>query len=197
MATNGSPGCKQPVHSCTDAACFAHGTLERLIRANKCVCGERGAGVCVWNARACCFGHKNPSPCARIPLLCVLCSSIVSLASSRNSAASLPGSSCRAAAPPPLGTPPPRRRNSLQQPHSPPLPSNNNPLFLPLTPRPPQHHHDNLDNNTNLTATTNPRDWAAKTVAADPEFFERLAHLQQPEYLWIGCSDSRVPVRVC
>ena len=35
--------------------------------------------------------------------------------------------------------------------------------------------------------------WAAEKVAADPEFFERLVHLQTPEFLWIGCSDSRVP----
>jgi carbonic anhydrase len=35
--------------------------------------------------------------------------------------------------------------------------------------------------------------WAADVKAADPEYFERLAHLQTPEFLWIGCSDSRVP----
>lgn len=35
--------------------------------------------------------------------------------------------------------------------------------------------------------------WAAKKVADDPEFFDRLVHLQAPEFLWIGCSDSRVP----
>ncbi len=35
--------------------------------------------------------------------------------------------------------------------------------------------------------------WAAETTDRDPEFFERLARLQTPKYLWIGCSDSRVP----
>ena len=37
------------------------------------------------------------------------------------------------------------------------------------------------------------RAWAAATVEADPEFFARLAERQAPAYLWIGCSDSRVP----
>jgi len=35
--------------------------------------------------------------------------------------------------------------------------------------------------------------WAARKVAADPGFFRRLEGQQAPEYLWIGCSDSRVP----
>ncbi|MFW2457651.1 carbonate dehydratase [Methyloversatilis discipulorum] len=35
--------------------------------------------------------------------------------------------------------------------------------------------------------------WADRMRADDPQFFERLATLQSPEYLWIGCSDSRVP----
>lgn len=35
--------------------------------------------------------------------------------------------------------------------------------------------------------------WAAEKVTEDPEFFSRLANVQTPEYLWIGCSDSRVP----
>src|SRR5271156_153911 len=39
----------------------------------------------------------------------------------------------------------------------------------------------------------NNRAWAARMVAADPEFFRRLESQQAPEYLWIGCSDSRVP----
>lgn len=39
----------------------------------------------------------------------------------------------------------------------------------------------------------NNRQWAADRVAADPEFFTRLTRQQAPEYLWIGCADSRVP----
>ena len=39
----------------------------------------------------------------------------------------------------------------------------------------------------------NNRRWAEKTVADDPEFFKKLSDQQSPEYLWIGCSDSRVP----
>ncbi len=35
--------------------------------------------------------------------------------------------------------------------------------------------------------------WAAKKKTEDPAFFERLLHVQSPEFLWIGCSDSRVP----
>lgn len=35
--------------------------------------------------------------------------------------------------------------------------------------------------------------WVAETNAADPGFFERLEKDQSPQYLWIGCADSRVP----
>ena len=37
------------------------------------------------------------------------------------------------------------------------------------------------------------RRWSASVTAKDPHFFERLARQQAPKYLWIGCSDSRVP----
>ncbi|MES2723897.1 MAG: carbonic anhydrase [Pseudomonadota bacterium] len=39
----------------------------------------------------------------------------------------------------------------------------------------------------------NNKAWAARKVAADPGFFKRLKGQQAPDYLWIGCSDSRVP----
>jgi len=39
----------------------------------------------------------------------------------------------------------------------------------------------------------NNREWATKARAEDPEFFRRLSRQQAPKYLWIGCSDSRVP----
>ena len=35
--------------------------------------------------------------------------------------------------------------------------------------------------------------WAAEKVHADPQYFSRLVDIQSPEFLWIGCSDSRVP----
>ena len=38
--------------------------------------------------------------------------------------------------------------------------------------------------------------WAAARLKEDPAYFERLAHLQSPEFLWIGCSDSRVAANV-
>ncbi len=39
----------------------------------------------------------------------------------------------------------------------------------------------------------NNRNWAAEMTRQDPDFFRRLARQQAPRYLWIGCSDSRVP----
>jgi carbonic anhydrase len=35
--------------------------------------------------------------------------------------------------------------------------------------------------------------WAEEITSDDPGYFEKLSHLQTPEFLWIGCSDSRVP----
>ena len=39
----------------------------------------------------------------------------------------------------------------------------------------------------------NNKAWAARIRQQDPEFFATLSHQQSPKYLWIGCSDSRVP----
>ncbi len=44
--------------------------------------------------------------------------------------------------------------------------------------------HELFDNN---------RNWSERMREEDPAFFQRLANQQSPEYLWIGCSDSRVP----
>ncbi|EDP63253.1 carbonic anhydrase [alpha proteobacterium BAL199] len=40
------------------------------------------------------------------------------------------------------------------------------------------------------------KEWAAQRVLEDPNYFKRLKDLQSPRYLWIGCSDSRVPANV-
>ncbi len=37
------------------------------------------------------------------------------------------------------------------------------------------------------------KEWAQEQITGDPDFFKRLSALQTPEFLWIGCSDSRVP----
>lgn len=39
----------------------------------------------------------------------------------------------------------------------------------------------------------NNRAWALEQTQRDPDFFKRLCSIQTPDYLWIGCSDSRVP----
>src|ERR1700728_3057169 len=39
----------------------------------------------------------------------------------------------------------------------------------------------------------NNREWAEAISLKDPDFFPKLSRQQAPEYLWIGCSDSRVP----
>jgi carbonic anhydrase len=39
----------------------------------------------------------------------------------------------------------------------------------------------------------NNKRWAARQTDADPQYFERLSGIQRPDYLWIGCADSRVP----
>lgn len=39
----------------------------------------------------------------------------------------------------------------------------------------------------------NNKHWAEDMVKEDPEFFSRLSNVQKPDFLWIGCSDSRVP----
>ncbi|MDP3068006.1 MAG: carbonic anhydrase, partial [Methylocystis sp.] len=38
--------------------------------------------------------------------------------------------------------------------------------------------------------------WAEEVRERDPGYFERLAANQKPEFLWIGCSDSRVPADI-
>ena len=43
------------------------------------------------------------------------------------------------------------------------------------------------------TLFDNNRAWAKRMLETDPAFFDRLAQQQAPRYLWIGCSDSRVP----
>lgn len=40
---------------------------------------------------------------------------------------------------------------------------------------------------------SNNKEWASNKIKVDPDFFNRLVNVQTPDFLWIGCSDSRVP----
>src|ERR1019366_8514808 len=51
----------------------------------------------------------------------------------------------------------------------------------------------NKDNRALEQLFRNNREWAASMLNESPDFFKKLASQQSPEYLWIGCSDSRVP----
>lgn len=50
-----------------------------------------------------------------------------------------------------------------------------------------------LDDNSYERLLEGNKRWSKEKLAKDPEFFEELTKGQQPSYLWIGCSDSRVP----
>ncbi|MBC7171349.1 MAG: hypothetical protein H5U40_02920, partial [Polyangiaceae bacterium] len=54
----------------------------------------------------------------------------------------------------------------------------------PKKPKLDDSYRDLLENN---------RRWVENHLAEDPHYFENLAKGQQPRYMWIGCSDSRVP----
>lgn len=47
--------------------------------------------------------------------------------------------------------------------------------------------------NRHLNLLENNRKWVEKKLKENPDFFTSLSKIQSPEYLWIGCSDSRVP----
>jgi carbonic anhydrase len=51
----------------------------------------------------------------------------------------------------------------------------------------------NSDNHTLKDLFEKNRDWAGSMVERDADFFKKLSGQQSPEYLWIGCADSRVP----
>ncbi len=64
--------------------------------------------------------------------------------------------------------------------------------FVRISPRPlPNIEPEEMK--TLETLFNQNREWAERVCESDPEFFPRLARQQRPKYLWIGCSDSRVP----
>jgi carbonic anhydrase len=77
------------------------------------------------------------------------------------------------------------------------------PLLVIINDAPPDYPHDPFYGITGRQPPevsamlddlkANNRAWAARKVQTDADFFTRLERQQAPEYLWIGCSDSRVP----
>lgn len=51
-----------------------------------------------------------------------------------------------------------------------------------------KHEHDDLQ-----SLLTNNKDWVKSKLSVREDYFSRLKNIQTPKYLWIGCSDSRVP----
>ncbi len=67
-------------------------------------------------------------------------------------------------------------------------------MYFPLSLNPsPLAGEGNNYMKTLKTLFENNKKWAKEILKEDPHFFEKLTHQQSPEYLWIGCSDSRVP----
>jgi carbonic anhydrase len=46
------------------------------------------------------------------------------------------------------------------------------------------------------TLFENNKKWVTSKLKENPEYFNKLSKGQTPEYLWIGCSDSRVPAKI-
>lgn len=65
--------------------------------------------------------------------------------------------------------------------------------YTPLAHRPPAHCHWMPPVSELESLLRNNREWAERIKHEDPGFFKRLSQQQSPRYLWIGCSDSRVP----
>lgn len=66
-------------------------------------------------------------------------------------------------------------------------------VFFMVHIRNSQKNADSKPMNTLRNLLDKNRDWANSVQQEDPGFFSRLANQQKPQYLWIGCSDSRVP----
>ena len=67
---------------------------------------------------------------------------------------------------------------------------------LKVRPRKPSNRTDRLGNDDMSEIRElfdNNRAWARRITRQDPDFFHKLSQQQEPAYLWIGCSDSRVP----